>query len=190
MRLIVGLGNPGLRYAPTRHNIGFKAIDLIAQRYGIAMSRQKHEAIMGEGMIAGQAVILAKPLTYMNNSGRAVRSILAAHRTTTEELIVIYDDLAIDVGRLRVRKIGSAGGHNGIKSLIDCLRTQEFARIRLGVGPQPERQDAAEFVLDTFATSEWSVVKGVLDKTLEVLELCIADGVETAMNRYNAWRYE
>lgn len=189
MRLIVGLGNPGLRYAPTRHNIGFRAIDLMAQRYEIPMGRQKHEAIMGEGMIGDEQVILAKPLTYMNASGRSVRSILASHGMAPEDLIVIYDDLALDLGRLRVRQQGSAGGHNGVKSLIDCLRSQCFARIRLGVGPQPPGVDAAEYVLGSFAPAEWSVVRAVMDKSIEVLETCLSDGVDTAMNRYNSWKF-
>ena len=138
MFLIAGLGNPGMEYAATRHNIGFDMITYLCDKYDIALSKRQGKALVGKGMIAGQKVILAQPQTYMNASGESVRALLDYYKLDNEEFVVIYDDISLAVGQIRVRPKGSAGGHNGIKSVIAHLGTQEFPRIKIGVGANPD----------------------------------------------------
>ena len=151
MYIIIGLGNPTAQYEGTRHNVGFDVIDRLAEKYNIAVDTKKHRAYIGKGMIDGQKVILAKPQTYMNLSGESVRELAEYYKVDPEqEILVIYDDISLDVGQLRIRKKGSAGGHNGIKNIIAHLGTQVFPRIKVGVGEKPKNYDLADYVLGHF----------------------------------------
>lgn len=185
MRLIVGLGNPGMQYAATRHNIGFEVIDSLAETYNISVVKNKYKALIGDGNIGGEKVILMKPQTYMNLSGEAVRACMEFHKITSEDLIVIYDDISLDVGQLRIRKSGSAGGHNGIKNIIAQIGTQEFPRVRFGVGEKPAGWDLANYVLGRFPEEEMKVVGPKIGDAVKAIDMMIRDGIEKAMNNYN-----
>ena len=187
MQVLVGLGNPGIKYAATRHNFGYKAVERVASAYNIPMTNQKFSAIYGEGKIAGEKVILLKPLTFMNDSGRSVAACLNFFQLPLSNLLVFYDDIDLPVGRIRIRPQGSAGGHNGIKSLIAHLHSEEFSRVRLGVGPQPVGIDSAEHVLKSFKPQEREIAERVLIETPEVAQIWIREGYEVAMNRYNGF---
>lgn len=185
MKIIVGLGNPEDRYTGTRHNIGFDVIDRLASDYGIAVNTRKHKALIGTGVIGGQKCVLAKPLTYMNLSGDSVRALVDFYKCDpTEDLIIIHDDISLPVGQLRLRAKGSAGGHNGIKSVIAHIG-DAFYRIKFGVGEKPERMDLADYVLGRFPESEWQTVKdGVLDAK-KAVETILTDGFSAAQNIFN-----
>jgi len=186
MHIIVGLGNPEKKYDNTRHNIGFAAIDALADRYGIAVNDVKNKALMGKGIINGNKVILLKPLTYMNLSGEAVRAAVDYYKIDeTSELIVIYDDISLDVGQLRIRKKGSAGGHNGIKNIILHLGHDTFERIKIGVGEKPKGYDLADYVLGHFSGEELAIMQESLAKVCGAVELLLAGEVDAAMNEYN-----
>lgn len=185
MYVIVGLGNPTREYTATRHNIGFDAVTRIADDYNIALNIKKHRAICGKGYIEGQKVILAQPQTYMNLSGESVRELMDYYKITTEELIVIYDDISLDVGQLRIRAKGSAGGHNGMKNIIAHLGTQEFPRIKIGVGDKPKGWDLADYVLGRFPNEEQEMVREVLKKASDATKIIVSDGIDAAMNQYN-----
>ena len=155
MFIIAGLGNPTKQYEGTRHNVGFEVIDRISEKYNIDVDAKKHRALIGKGIIQGKKVILAKPQTYMNLSGESVRSLLDYYKVDEEhELIVIYDDISLDVGQLRIRAKGSAGGHNGMKNIIAHLGSQVFPRIKVGVGEKPAKYDLADYVLGHFSKGE------------------------------------
>ena len=187
MYLIVGLGNPGKQYDKTRHNMGFDTIDELIYRHRIAGSGIDRKAMYGKGVIAGEKVILAKPMTYMNLSGEAVRELLNYYKMDAEtELVVIYDDIDLDPGQIRIRKKGSAGGHNGIKNIIAQLGTQNFYRIKVGVGAKPKGWDLADYVLGRFDKDERVLVDEAIKEAADAVELILAEGIETAMNRYNA----
>jgi PTH1 family peptidyl-tRNA hydrolase len=190
--LVVGLGNPGSKYEGTRHNIGFEVVDRLAQRWLIPLKvdrRFQAEYGVGSGD-AGQRLHLIKPQTYMNRSGQSLRATLDWFKLSPASLLVIYDDMDLPVGRLRLRLSGSAGGHNGMKSIIDHLKTQEFSRLRIGIGAgrQPADRDRAviSHVLGNFSKAERQIMDGVVDRALEAVEICISAGVERAMNLYNA----
>lgn len=185
MKLIVGLGNPSKEYEGTRHNIGFMAIDSISEEYHITVDTLKHKALIGKGAIEGQKVILAKPVTYMNLSGEAVRAIADYYKIEPEDIIIIYDDTTLDVGRMRIRKKGSAGGHNGIKSIISHLGTMEFPRIKIGIGAKKEGQDLADHVLGRFSKEDREALKDVLENVKKAAALMLWDDIEEAMNQYN-----
>lgn len=186
MYIIAGLGNPTKEYDNTRHNIGFMAIDAIADKYGIDMSECKHKALLGKGIINGQKVILVKPLTYMNLSGEAIRAVIDYYKVDEEEeLIVIYDDISLDVGKLRIRKKGSAGGHNGIKNIIVHLGHDVFKRIKIGVGEKPKGYDLADYVLGHFSKEELEIMKDSIDKVDGAVNLMLEDKIDVAMNEYN-----
>ncbi len=185
MRIIIGLGNPTREYQATRHNIGFDTITRLSDEYNIPLDFKKHKAICGRGYLGGEKVILAQPQTYMNLSGESVRELVDFYKVTNEDIIVIYDDVALDVGQLRIRPKGSAGGHNGIKSIIAHLGTQEFPRIRIGVGEKPKNWDLADYVLGRFADEEQPVIREALGRAAQACECIITDGIEEAMNRYN-----
>ena len=168
MYIIVGLGNPERKYAGTRHNIGFSAITAISDAYGISMDIKKHKAVCGKGMIAGNKVLLAMPQTYMNLSGESVRELVDFYKIDPEEeLIIIYDDIALAPGKIRVRAKGSAGGHNGIKNIIAHLGTQQFSRIRIGVGEKPAGWDLADYVLGRFPAEEEPTIRTALEQTVK-----------------------
>lgn len=190
MKLIVGLGNPTKEYDGTRHNIGFMAIDALAREYNIAVDTLKHKALIGKGMIEGQKVILAKPVTYMNLSGEAVRAIADYYKILPEDIVIIFDDTTLDVGRIRIRKKGSAGGHNGIKNIIAHLGTTEFPRIKIGIGAKRPGQDLADYVLARFPKEEKEVLRQVLEDVKKAVALMVWDDIEEAMNQYNKKKAE
>ncbi|MBO5388897.1 MAG: aminoacyl-tRNA hydrolase [Lachnospiraceae bacterium] len=185
MKIIVGLGNPTDKYQGTRHNVGFSVIYNISDTYNIAVDTKKHKAIIGKGIIEGEKVILAMPQTYMNLSGESVRELLDYYKCDESDLIVIYDDISLDVGKLRIRKKGSAGGHNGIKNIIAHLGTQEFARIKVGVGEKPPRMDLADYVLGRFSKEEQPVIREATALATEAVKTIICDGPDMAMNKFN-----
>ncbi|MDF2487205.1 MAG: pth [Herbinix sp.] len=185
MYILVGLGNPTAKYQATRHNIGWDAITRISDEYRIPMDNKRHKAICGKGHIDGQKVILAQPMTYMNLSGESVRELVDFYKVTPEEVIVIYDDISLEVGQLRIRKKGSAGGHNGIKSIISHLGTDEFPRIKVGVGDKPKDWDLADYVLSRFAKEENEVIRGALKDTMDACKMIVNGEIDAAMNQYN-----
>ena len=188
MKLVAGLGNPGRDYAGTRHNIGFGVIARISDKYNIPLTGKEHKAICGKGMIGGGKVILAQPQTFMNLSGECVRSLVDYYKLESEDIIIAYDDIDLEVGQLRIRSKGSAGGHNGIKNIISHLGTNEFPRVKVGVGGKPEGGDLVRHVLGRFSREDEKVIGEVLDVAVEAVETILSDGVEAAMNRYNAKR--
>lgn len=185
MFIIVGLGNPGAKYAGTRHNMGFCVIDELADKFAIKVSEHKHKALIGKGMIGGEKVILVKPQTFMNLSGESVRQVLDFYKLDNDSLIVVYDDISLDVGQLRVRKKGSAGGHNGIKNIIAHLGSQEFDRVRVGVGEKPEKMDLIDHVLGVFSKDEQAVIREAVKDAALAVEMMVSEGTDKAMNIYN-----
>ena len=185
MRLIVGLGNPGPEYEWTPHNLGFLAIDELARRAGIRVTRPEAKSYIGRGELAGQEVILAKPQTMMNLSGVAVRMLLEKYESDPSQLIVISDELALPWGMLRIRERGSAGGHNGLKSVIDAVGTDEFIRVRLGVGPEKVWGDLADYVLCPMGRAEREVATQLAEDASKAVEAILRDGVSTAMSQFN-----
>ena len=186
MYIIVGLGNPKKEYDNTRHNIGFMAIDEIAEKNNISVIESKHKALIGKGIVGGQKVILAKPLTFMNLSGESVRQLVDYYKIDEEcELIVLYDDISLPPGKLRLRKKGSAGGHNGIKNIIAHLGHDSFMRVKIGVGEKPKGYDLADYVLGHFSKDEMPIMKEALKNTAGAVETIIADSIDAAMNKYS-----
>lgn len=185
--LIVGLGNPGKEYDRTRHNCGFRALDILADKLSCKIDKAKFQGLYGQTVVNGQKLYLLKPLTYMNLSGRSVLQLSAYFQIPPQRIIVIFDDISLDVGRLRVRSNGSAGGHNGIKSIISELGSQEFPRVKVGVGakPRPE-QDLADWVLSSFTAQEEKALKTALENAGDAALCLIEKGVMEAANRYNA----
>lgn len=185
MYIIVGLGNPERKYDMTRHNIGFRVLDAFADRHGIDMNDKKLKGILGKGAVGGEKVILVKPLTYMNLSGECVRPLADYFKVPPENIIVVYDDISLDPGKLRIRKKGSAGGHNGIKSLIAHLGTEGFPRVKFGVGDKPKGMDLADYVLGRFSKSEEVTIKDGIELACDALEIMMSQGPDVAMNKYN-----
>ncbi len=186
MYIIVGLGNPGKQYAHTRHNVGFDTIDILADKYNISVDIKKHKALCGKGMIGGQKVVLAKPQTFMNLSGESVRELVDFYKIDPEEeLIVIYDDISLEPGQLRVRPKGSAGGHNGIKNIIAHLGTQVFKRVKVGVGEKPKGYDLADYVLGHFSKEDRMLMEDAFGRAAEAAVCMMNDSMEHAMNQYN-----
>ena len=186
MYLIAGLGNPTKEYDKTRHNVGFSVIDVLADRYRIDVSEKKHKALCGRGVIEGQKVLLLKPQTFMNLSGESIRAAADYYKIAPEEMIVIYDDISLDPGQLRIRLKGSAGGHNGIKNIIANLGTQDFPRIKVGVGAKPPRMDLADYVLSRFGAGEQKLMEEAFGEAAEAAVMMMTDGAERAMNHFNA----
>jgi PTH1 family peptidyl-tRNA hydrolase len=184
MKLIVGLGNPGLEYAGTRHNAGFAVIDLLANRNRIQVSKRQHRSVFGEGNIAGRRVLLARPMTYMNLSGEAVGALFRYYKLEVSDVIVIVDDVALPVGRIRLRLKGSSGGQNGLESVLRHLGTQDVPRIRVGVGAA-RPGDMVGHVLSRFRADDLPLMEEAYLRAAEAVELAIADSFENAMNRYN-----
>ncbi|WP_418474493.1 aminoacyl-tRNA hydrolase [Frisingicoccus sp.] len=185
MYIIAGLGNPTKTYEGTRHNIGFDMIDAIADKYNIDVTTKKHKALTGKGRIDGVPVILAKPQTYMNLSGESIRDIADFYKIPAENIIIIYDDISLEVGQLRIRKKGSAGGHNGIKNIIAHLGTQEFPRIKVGIGSKPEGWDLADYVLSKYSKAERECLRDAQQDVVGAAALMVHDDVDGAMNQYN-----
>ncbi|MFN8492712.1 MAG: aminoacyl-tRNA hydrolase [Caldilineaceae bacterium] len=193
LKMVIGLGNPGPQYSHNRHNIGFQCIDLWARRHKIELGKMQMQARLGDGWIQRQGqgqllrqkVLLVKPLTYMNASGQAVGQLMRFYKVTQEDLIVIHDDLDLDSGKLRLRPNGSSGGQNGIKSMIEQLGSQDFARIRVGIGRPPGRMDPAAYVLQDFSKAEEEVFGPLREKICDAVECWLFEGMTTAMNKFN-----
>ena len=186
MFVIVGLGNPGREYQNTRHNIGFDVIEALADVAGISVIERKHKAIIGKGVLDGQRVILVKPQTYMNLSGESVRDIIDYYKLdATQDLIVISDDTSLDVGSIRVRKKGSAGGHNGLKNIIAHLGHDTFMRVKMGVGEKPKGYDLADYVLGHFTGDERKVMDEAAKTAVEAIRMMMSGDIDRAMNQFN-----
>lgn len=185
MHVIAGLGNPGAKYDRTRHNIGFIALDWIAAQYRIPVDRSKFRALIGDGVIQGERVILVKPQTFMNNSGESIQEILHFYKLPPQNLIVIYDDIDLDVGNIRIRPSGSSGTHNGMRSIVQHLSSEQFPRIRIGVGKPPAKMDLADYVLSGFLDEERKKLGEVVERTSLAAAAMLTAGTEAAMNRYN-----
>ncbi len=186
MFLIVGLGNPGRDYVGTRHNMGFEAIDAICAKFGITINKEKFRAQVGEGRIAGEKVMVIKPQTYMNLSGESVREFRDFYKLEPEEILVIYDDISLPTGKMRIRERGSAGGHNGIKNIIYQLGTDVFPRIKIGVGkPDHPDFDCKDYVLGKFSKEETEVLIKTVVRAADAVETFIKDGTGKAMNQFN-----
>lgn len=186
MYVILGIGNPGKKYEGTRHNIGFIAMDYMESKYGIKINKIKHKALIGEGNIAGEKVVLVKPQTYVNLSGESLREVCSFYKIPPEKVIVIHDDVSLDVGKIRIRTKGSDGGHNGIKSIIYQLKSDEFTRIKVGVGGAPEHYDLADWVLGKFSKEEISHMSKAVDAIVEdAIPMIIEKGSDAAMNSFN-----
>lgn len=185
MYVIVGLGNPGKQYDKTRHNVGFDVIDMLAKEYGISVTKIKHKALIGEGRIGTEKVLLVKPQTYMNLSGETLIDIYNYYKVDMENIIVIYDDIDLDVGKIRIRKKGSGGTHNGMRSIIKCLGANDFPRVRVGVSKPKPGQDLADFVLSRFRKEESDDVELGLEKAAKAVDVMIRDNIDLSMNKYN-----
>lgn len=187
MFIIVGLGNPGKEYQNTRHNIGFDVIDKLAEAEHISVLEKKHKAIIGKGYIAGQKCVLAKPVTYMNLSGECVRELVDYYKVDeSTELIIISDDISLDVGQIRVRKKGSAGGHNGLKSIIGHLGHDGFMRVKMGVGEKPKGWDLADYVLGHFSAEERKSMDDACGRATDAIRRMLTGDVDGAMNQFNS----
>lgn len=184
MKVIVGLGNPGSEYKDTRHNVGFMVLDLLMQEFKARTTRTKQRAVVKKAVWAGEEVLLVKPLTYMNLSGEAVAPLIREHRLAPSDLIVIYDDLDLSLGKVRIRIQGSSGGHRGMQSIIARLGSQDFARIRIGIS-HPGADEVIEHVLSPFTKSEMELVAPALTKAQAAAKVWVTDGIEKAMNTYN-----
>ncbi len=184
MKLLVGLGNPGSRYANTRHNVGFMVLDRLARRCGVDVNKKQCNAVSGLGTLAGHRVCLAKPQTFMNLSGEAVACLARFYKIAPRDLLVIYDERDLPVGKVRLRERGSAGGHRGLQSIIGMLGTSDIPRLRIGIG-RPEQMDAVDHVLGSFSAEERPIIEESLNRAVEAVEIVLAEGMEAAMNKFN-----
>lgn len=189
MKLIVGLGNPGKEYEHTRHNVGFDVIDLFCKKYNIEANRKKFKGMYADGIIAGERILILKPMTYMNLSGESISEVLKFYKISNDNIIIVYDDISLEVGRLRIRDKGSAGGHNGIKSIIAHLGSDVFPRIKIGVG-QPSKDDLVSHVLGKFSKDESEKLNEVFKTSIEALEVIIRSGTMEAMNKFNGFKVD
>ena len=184
-RIIVGLGNPGPRYAGTRHNVGWQALDLLAGQMGVAVNERRPKAVLGAGYFAGGRVVLAKPRTYMNDSGAAVQYLLARFGGGASGLLVIYDEMALPVGRIRLRAAGSDAGHNGIRSIIAAVGGTGFPRLRIGIGAPPPGVEPRDYVLGRFDADEAAAINGAVERAAAAVRCVLENGIDAAMNRFN-----
>ena len=185
MYIIAGLGNPTREYEKTRHNVGFEVIDVLADMLGTTVEEKKFKGCYGRGIIGGEKVLLLKPQTFMNLSGESIRAASDFYKVDPEHIIIIYADISLDVGQLRIRKKGSAGGHNGIKNIIAHLGTQEFPRIKVGVGDKPKKMDLADYVLSRFSKEDRAAMEDAFKEAAKAVEVMITEGMDTAMNQFN-----
>ena len=185
LSLVVGLGNPGRRYSQTRHNVGFMVVETLRGRSGDPDERESGHSAVWRTEVEGREIVLARPLVFMNRSGAAVRALAEKHGTAPDEVLVVCDDFHLDFGALRLRRGGSHGGHNGMRSIIDALGTQEFPRLRIGIGAAPSGQDPAEFVLERFTPDERAQLGDVVTQAADCVEAVLKAGLEAGMNRYN-----
>lgn len=185
MKIIAGLGNPTNEYVGTRHNIGFDGITAIADKYRISVTEKDHKALCGKGVISGQKVLLMKPQTYMNLSGEAIADAARFYKVEPEDIIVIYDDINLEPGSIRVRENGSAGGHNGMKNIIQHLGSEKFPRVRIGVGEKPKEWDLKDYVLGHFSAEDEPKMRAALSDAVTAVELILSDEIGKAMNTFN-----
>lgn len=185
MYVVVGLGNPGKQYEKTRHNVGFDVIDILSKEYDINVSKIKHKALIGEGRVGSEKVLLVKPQTYMNLSGETLIDIYNYYNIDMENIIVVYDDIDLDVGKIRIRKKGSGGTHNGMRSITKCLGSNDFPRVRVGVSKPRPGQDLADFVLSRFRKEESDDIELGLEKAAKAVDTMIRENIDLAMNKYN-----
>lgn len=185
MKAIFGLGNYGKEYAGTRHNMGFDTVTRLCDTLGVKLDTKKFKGKLGFGYIGGEKIILIQPQTYMNLSGECVRAVLDFFKLTNKDIIVVYDDISLEPGQLRIRKKGSAGGHNGIKSVIAHLGTEEFDRVKIGVGAKPEDWDLADYVLSRFSKNDEENIRNAIAEAAKAVEFMVTDGTDAAMNIYN-----
>ncbi|HOQ00338.1 MAG TPA: aminoacyl-tRNA hydrolase [Acetivibrio clariflavus] len=185
LSVVIGLGNPGPRYENTRHNVGFDTVDLLSKKHNIDVTKVKHKALIGDGNIGGHRVLLVKPQTFMNLSGESVREIIEWYKVPVENIIIIYDDIDLPVGKIRIRPKGSAGTHNGMRSVIYQIQSEDFPRIRIGIDKPPQNWDLADFVLSKFSTDERKSVEEAIANAAEAVEVILNSGIDKAMNRYN-----
>lgn len=185
MKIIVGLGNPEKKYDGTRHNIGFAVLDRIADKYNISMDIKKHKGLCGKGIIEGEKVVLVKPMTYMNLSGECVREVADFYKAGPQDILVIFDDISLEPGKIRIRAKGSAGGHNGIKSIIAHLGSEQFARIKCGIGEKPKGYDLADYVLGHFSKDELEIIDSGIQRAQEACACILTQGIDAAMNKFN-----
>lgn len=185
MDCLIGLGNPGREYADTRHNIGSWVIDALSERHRIPLRKRKFHSLFAKGDLQGHEVILLKPQTFMNNSGRAVSALARFYDLQPDEMLIIYDDIVLDLGVLRLRRGGSAGGHRGMQDIIDRMGTKEIPRLRLGIGSPPEHMDARDYVLSRFPAQDHDAVENLVMDAADAVQLLLAEGIETAMNEIN-----
>lgn len=184
--IIAGLGNPGKKYEMTRHNAGFLAVDMLAKEEGFEIKRLKFHSLVADEMIAGRRCLVMKPQTMMNNSGEAIYEAASYYNIPDENIIIIYDDISLDVGKTRIRRKGSAGGHNGIKSIISCLGTEDFPRVKVGVGKKPNAHyDLVDWVLGVFPKEKLDDLNSALKNSIEATRLIVQGDVDKAMNLYN-----
>ena len=185
MKIIVGLGNPGLAHRRNRHNFGFMVVQALAEQRGMRFRRGRHRSSQALGEIGKEEVLLVRPMTFMNVSGAAVAGVVRQHGCPLEELLVVCDDAALELGRMRLRRSGSAGGHNGLKSIIEQLHSDQFARLRLGVGQPPDGMEMMDYVLGVFRRNEWPTVHEVIARAVQAIETWVYHGADEAMNRFN-----
>lgn len=186
MYIIVGLGNPTQKYAKTRHNVGFMVIDRLAKENHITVNKRRHKGLCGQGQINGQQVLLVKPQTFMNLSGDCIGELVQFYKIDPpSELIIIYDDINLNPGEIRIRQKGSAGGHNGVKNIIAHLKTQEFPRVKIGIGEKPEGMELAEYVLQRFTKAENGLIQDAITRSVQALDEILANNIDGAMNKFN-----
>lgn len=183
--IIIGLGNPGKRYESTRHNVGFETVEYLSAKHKVRIAKIKHKALIGDGVIKGKRALLVKPQTFMNASGESVREIAEWYGIPRRNLILVHDDVDLPLGRLRVRARGSAGTHNGMRSVIYHLQDDFFPRVKIGIGEAPENWELADYVLGRFGPEERKLIDGCIIEAAEAVEAILADGVEAAMNTFN-----
>ena len=184
--LVAGLGNPGQAYRHNRHNVGFMAADRLAKRLGVVFSRMESKALLAKGEHQGKRILIAKPRTYMNLSGQAVGALMRFYRVPFENLLVVYDDVDLPLGTIRMRPGGGSSGHKGMDSIIERLGEENFPRLRLGIGRPPGRMEAADYVLQDFSTSDYEFLDQILDQAVEAILVFLDEGLDAAMNKYNA----
>ena len=185
MLIVVGLGNPGPRYQSTRHNVGFRCVDLLAARWGIQLTDRREKAVLAQGFQRGEKIVLAKPRTFMNNSGEAVEYLLARFGGSPKGLLVVYDDMELPLGHLRLRVSGSGGNHNGMRSIVGAVQTQEIPRLRIGIGSPPPGQETVPYVLGAFEPGEEKTVAESLVNAADAVDCILAESIDVAMNRFN-----
>lgn len=183
MKCIIGLGNPGVKYQGTRHNVGFKVVHELAKQRQVKVAKEKYHSLIGQGEIGSQPFVVMQPLTYMNNSGKAVKTAIERLNLSLRDILVVYDDMDFDVGDMRFRLKGSSGGHKGLASIVTHLNTNEFARLRIGIGRSP--MDAVDYVLAPFSDTEKPIIEQVIKEAVSGIECFILSGITEAMNRYN-----